>query len=44
MVANESDTTMAKVRLRGTIPLAEHVEKINGLKMDTRETGALWLI
>ena len=35
---DDGDTTMAKERLNEAIPLAEHVEKIKGLKTDTRKT------
>ena len=41
MMADESDMTMAKVRLDEGSLLAEHVEKINCLRMDTRKTEAV---
>ena len=41
---DDGDTTMAKERLNEAILFAEHVEKIKGLKTDTRKTEALWLI
>ena len=43
-MVDESNTTMAKGRLNEAVQLAEHVEKINGLKVDTRKTEVLCLI
>ena len=44
MTVDDSDMSLAKGRLNKAILLAEQVEKIKGLKMDTTKTGALWLI
>ena len=44
MMVNESDATVAKGRLSEAILLVEYVEKINGVKMDTRKIEALWLM
>ena len=38
------DTSMAKGKLNDVILLAEHVETINGFKMDTRKIESPWLI